>query len=277
MTTPADARGSAQLHVGFELVTDCLVSLNALVKKGTRFLWTAVQEAAFQESKRLVKEVRVLVIPDADKKYTLQTDASGYAMGAALLQAGDDGRMRPVSFASKQFNEVERRYPINEKETMGPVWAVEKYRKPLLERRFEIQTDHKNLVFLFQKVSGNSRYDTWARRLMEYSFECVHLKGEDNFVADFLSRRIDYGVYFAGVADVQRAIVATGREWWATQRRSVRLAKKESAKAAGGRRSDGVAERDEKEEEGRRMTDPNPEGSRLMVSSYNARTWSVAR
>ncbi len=40
----------------------------------------------------------MLAHPDPQRQWTVQTDASGYAIGAVLSQQQDDGTVRPVAF-----------------------------------------------------------------------------------------------------------------------------------------------------------------------------------
>jgi hypothetical protein len=51
--------------------------------------WGPDQEKAFITLKWLMCSAPVLTQPNFDKKFYLQTDASGYGMGAILSQEGD--------------------------------------------------------------------------------------------------------------------------------------------------------------------------------------------
>lgn len=78
-------------------------------------------------------------------QFILQTDASGYGVGAVLYNS--DGRA--VVYASRSLNKAEKRYPTIEKELLAIVWAVKYFRPYLYGRTFKIQTDHKPLIYLF--------------------------------------------------------------------------------------------------------------------------------
>ncbi|CAB0034785.1 unnamed protein product, partial [Trichogramma brassicae] len=60
------------------------VPLARLLRKDTPFVWGADQEQAFATLKQSLSEAPVLVRPDFDKEFAIQTDASDYAIGAVF-------------------------------------------------------------------------------------------------------------------------------------------------------------------------------------------------
>ena len=81
------------------------------------------------------------------KPFVVQSDASNKALGAVLLQE-HEGSLLPCFYASRRLLDREINYAIIEKETLGIVFALNKFSKYLLMRPFYIQTDHKPLSFL---------------------------------------------------------------------------------------------------------------------------------
>lgn len=64
--------------------------LSQLTKKNATWSWKEPQQTAFDELKRLLTTPPILKQADENLPFTLKTDASGYALGAVLIQ----GRVR---------------------------------------------------------------------------------------------------------------------------------------------------------------------------------------
>ncbi|KAK4390263.1 hypothetical protein Sango_2089600 [Sesamum angolense] len=56
----------------------------------------------------------VLALPDMLKPFTVETDASDFALGGVLMQDG-----HPVAFESRKLKDVEHRYSVHEKELLA--------------------------------------------------------------------------------------------------------------------------------------------------------------
>lgn len=66
-----------------------------------RVQWTEECEVAFRDLKSSLCQEPVLLSPDFDKPFTVQTDPSDRGLGAVMLQ-GDDGQLRPVAYIRPQ-------------------------------------------------------------------------------------------------------------------------------------------------------------------------------
>lgn len=152
------------------------------------FLWDQECQNSFEILKNSLKIPPVLHYPNffENNTFIVQTDASGYAIGAVL--ANSDGG--PIAYASRTLNKAETRYPTIEKELLSIVWAVKHYRPYLYGRTFKILTDHKPLVYLFNMKDPASRLLKFRLTLEEYDFVIEYVKGSDNAAADALSRII---------------------------------------------------------------------------------------
>ena len=58
----------------------------------------------------------------------METDASDFALGAVLLQKGDDAKLHPVAFYSKKFSTAEINYEIHDKELLAIVDSFQEWR-----------------------------------------------------------------------------------------------------------------------------------------------------
>ena len=158
--------------------------------KGVIFKWTPALEKEFQALKDAVRNAHWLAHPRFDREFHVQCDASDTAVGAVLLQHGKDKEMKLVEFLSKALAKSQLRWHVSEKELYAVVYALQKWRHLLIQRKFTLYTDHRNLKCLFElrDAYANGRLVRWAVILSEFHFECVFISGTANVPADFLSR-----------------------------------------------------------------------------------------
>ena len=152
------------------------------------FEMTPDRVRAFEELRLKLVSAPVLVHPDMQKPFIVETDASLVAIGAVLLQKVDEAE-RPVAYYSKKLSEVERRYSANKRELLGTVRSIKHFRVYLLAREFVIRTDHKSNTFLVnRKIESSGVVADWMMQLNEFKYSIEHKKGSENVVADALSR-----------------------------------------------------------------------------------------
>ena len=161
--------------------------LTELTKKNRRFYWNEDCQRSFETLRRALTEAPILAFPDINKPYKLYTDASNYAIGAALVQETEMGE-RVIQYLSHQLNETQQRWPIIEKEAYAIVYGIQKLRPYLLGSKFTVMTDHKPLKHLFTSEMRNARIQRWAIMLDEYGCDIEYVSGSKNVVADMLSR-----------------------------------------------------------------------------------------
>ena len=149
--------------------------------------WGEMQEKAFTTLKRLLVAEPVLRLPDMLKPFVLRTDKSDVGIGAVLLQQ-HEGKLFPVTYASKKLLPRERNYSIMEKECLAVVWAVKRFNVYLYGAPFVLQTDHQPLAYLNRTKFTNGRITRWALFLQPYSITIEAIKGSQNVGADYMSR-----------------------------------------------------------------------------------------
>ena len=93
---------------------------NVLTKKGQPFIWTAVTQQVFNMLKQKITEEPVLLHPILTQPFELEVNASGFAIGAVLMQNGDN-RRHPVGFYSTTLTLVECNYDIYDLELLAIV------------------------------------------------------------------------------------------------------------------------------------------------------------
>jgi len=69
----------------------------------------------------------ILVQPNQDIPFSLETDAAGYATGEVLSQLCDDGKWHPVGFTSKGLDSSERNYKVHDKELLSFIRGLKEW------------------------------------------------------------------------------------------------------------------------------------------------------
>ena len=125
--------------------------LTDITRRDTPFVWTAENHKAFEDLKRAITSGPILKYPDPERPFILETDASDFAIGAALAQEYD-GLRHPVAFYSRKLNETEQRYTVHDRELLAIIDALKHWRHHLIGTTHQVQifSDHQNLAF-FQK------------------------------------------------------------------------------------------------------------------------------
>ena len=160
--------------------------LTALLKK-EGFRWNQDAERAFRALQRALTKAPVLQLPDFDRDFVVQCDASGSGFGAVLHQG--DG---PLAFFSRPIAPRHAQLAAYECELIGLVQAVHHWRPYLWGRRFVVRTDHRSVRFLLDQRLTTIPQHQWASKLLGFDFVVEYKPGSLNVVADALSRREEH-------------------------------------------------------------------------------------
>ncbi|OWZ15485.1 LOW QUALITY PROTEIN: Retrovirus-related Pol Polyprotein from transposon 412 [Phytophthora megakarya] len=168
--------------------------LERLKVKGAQFCWDGDCESAFQQLKRALMELPILVYPDLNKRFSLYVDSSRYAVGACVMQKVD-GRNRVVAYASKLLTGSQKQWinkedEISEIECWMVVWSTRKFRCYLDKREFDFYTDHQALTWIFSpgNRTSNAKLARWALELSNLQFRVYYKPGTSMGHVDGLSR-----------------------------------------------------------------------------------------
>ncbi|MCH98706.1 hypothetical protein A2U01_0019712, partial [Trifolium medium] len=156
--------------------------LTQLLKKD-QFGWSPAAQLAFDALKRALSQAPVLVLPNFDLPFTVETDASGVGMGAVLSQQN-----HPIAYFSKPFCPKLLRASTYVRELHAITAAVKKLRQYLLGHPFIILTDHRSLKELMTQVIQTPEQQVYLSRLIGYDYTIQYRSGLSNVVADALSR-----------------------------------------------------------------------------------------
>jgi hypothetical protein len=157
----------------------------------TPYVWTDAMNTAFLEAKAAVNSMEMIHFIDEKLPVYLRTDASKNGVGGILFQRVVSSRNeiteeRPIAFVSKAFNDTEKNWSTIEQEGFAIFFCIQKLENYLMGRQFNVETDHRNLVFMAK--SSTPKVIRWRMRLSEYDFSVTHVPGVENVVADGLSR-----------------------------------------------------------------------------------------
>lgn len=156
--------------------------LTQLLKKDA-FAWSTEAAAAFDQLKTAMTTTPVLALPNFAADFYIETDASGFGIGAALMQGG-----RPIAYLSKALSGTKLNLSIYDKEMLAVIAAVHKWRPYLVGRHFKIFTDHRTLKYFNAQRLSSAEQQKWVSKLLGYDYEICFRPGKHNQSADALSR-----------------------------------------------------------------------------------------
>jgi len=158
--------------------------LNELAKKRVHFSWSTAQENAFNILKDKLTYAPLLQLPDFNKTFELECDASGIGLGGVLLQEG-----KPIAYFSEKLSGPILNYYTYDKELYAFVRTLETWQHYLWPKEFVIHSDHESLKHIRSQGKLNRRHAKWVEFIESFPYVIKHEKGKENIIADALSRR----------------------------------------------------------------------------------------
>ena len=159
--------------------------VNSKQSKNVKIDLDELAKNAFEEIKIKLQECIVLFQPDYDKPFDLITDASNVAIGAVLEQ-----NKQPIIFISRTLSKAEQSLATNEKELLAIVWALQSLRNYLYGiADVTVYTDHQPLTFSVSDKNPNLKIKRWQAFVEECGVKMKYKPGNQNIVADALSRQ----------------------------------------------------------------------------------------
>ncbi|MBW0579218.1 hypothetical protein O181_118933 [Austropuccinia psidii MF-1] len=118
----------------------------------------------------------------------LKTNPSDYALGAVLSQVSDSGK-HPIAFDSRKRIPAEINYKIHDKELLGIIGALKRWRAFLLSlsSTFEVLTNHSSLQYFMSSKVLTHRQAHWAEFLSKFHFSITYHPGCLATLSDALS------------------------------------------------------------------------------------------
>lgn len=104
------------------------------------FKWTEEANRNFKLLKKRTREELILALPDFEKVFQLEIDASEVAVGIVLSQ-----EQRPIAYFTQKLNETKKNYSSHDKEFYVILQALNKWRHYLLPKEFILYSDNHAL------------------------------------------------------------------------------------------------------------------------------------
>jgi cleavage and polyadenylation specificity factor subunit 1 len=156
--------------------------------------WTPALSQAFEECKASLLHAAMLAHPDGAAPIALVTDASTTAMGSVLQQRAQNA-WQLLAFFSKKMSMAQQKYSAYNRELLAIYEAVKHFHYMLEARHFVIFTDHKPLTYAFSQRCD--KCSPWQFNhldfVSQFTTDIHHISGQDNVVADALSRMAAVG------------------------------------------------------------------------------------
>jgi hypothetical protein len=124
---------------------------------------------SFEDLRKKVTKQLVLALPDVNKVFQVEYDASGTTIGVVLRQEG-----RMIAFFSEKFNEARNKYSIYDKYFYAIIQNLKKWIHYLLPKDFVLFTDQKALWYINNQGKLNKKHSKWVEFLQSYTFVLKH-------------------------------------------------------------------------------------------------------
>ena len=157
--------------------------------KATTLIFNTQEFEAFNTIKQKLAEVSTLPYPDSScTNYHSVLDSSAYAIGVALHQIIDE-IPAPIIFFLKKMTEPQWSLYTFDRE-LSAIYLVLHFKPKVEGCHITLFTDHKHLIGAYKKqTSLKSEILKWYLSIIsEYVVDVIHIKGNENIVADCLSR-----------------------------------------------------------------------------------------
>ena len=136
-----------------------------------------------------VQSTPVLMFPDFEKPFLLETDASKEGLGVVLSKKQSNGWYHPIAFGSHSLTPVKKNYHSSKLEFLALKWSVvEHFKEYLTYAPFVVRTDNNSLTYVLTMPNLDAMGHRWVGALALFEFELEYQKGTNNGAMDALSR-----------------------------------------------------------------------------------------
>nr|GEV56172.1 hypothetical protein [Tanacetum cinerariifolium] len=151
--------------------------------KTNAYKWTNEAQHAFVLLKEAMIKALVLGLPDFNKPFIIETDASRVGIGAVLQQEG-----HPIGYLSRTLSSRHQALSTYKKEFLTVLLALEKWMGYLLDRHFVIKTYHHSLKYLLDQRITTPAQMKWLPKLMGFDYKVKKTWTTDEKLKDIYAK-----------------------------------------------------------------------------------------
>jgi hypothetical protein len=160
--------------------------------------WTDEHTHAVQRIKNKVKFLPCLSLANPKYFKIVETDASNLGYGGILKQViPDNNKEVLVRFTSGKWNSTQSKYSTIRKEMHSIRKCISKFQSDLLNQKFLLRIDCSSAKSIIEKDVKNlvskQIFAGWQAQLSAFEFDIQYIKGENNSLADYLTREFLQG------------------------------------------------------------------------------------
>ena len=199
-------------HIGFYRrytpgLAECLIPLQALSSQGIeakkkrkiarltkekvtnpKYIWTEEHTKAFEQSKELFKKYNTMFPADPSKPYFCYSDASQRCASFVVTQEDDEGNIKLIGASSRKFTRSEISMSVFKKECVAILYGLNTFHDLLSFAKIYLSVDAKSICYLKAARSSDYLLTHWALTMSTFDIEIKHISGEQNILADTLTR-----------------------------------------------------------------------------------------
>jgi hypothetical protein len=142
-----------------------------MLGKGNEVKWTAKSKYSFNQIKRVLTEVLVLINLDYSKEFLIFFFASSETLAVVLLQRNEEGLEQPISFFNRALRDAEVRYDIMERQTYALVKALKTFRIYVLHSKIIAYVPSALVKEIFIQPDIDGRKSKWIYNILEFDME----------------------------------------------------------------------------------------------------------
>ena len=154
-----------------------------------QFKWTEQLETKFRTLIEQIIANASIYLPDPNKPYYVQTDASNFCAAGRVFQKNEDNQEMLIAAVSRTFTSTERHYSIVKKEILALLYTLKTMDFFLrFADKLIILVDAKSIIYLRLAKDSSGILLRFSLELSKYNAEMHHIPGTENIVSDILSR-----------------------------------------------------------------------------------------